>query len=107
MDDLYSNLESRDGVVLYYLVEIDEMFAVEQGEGLYENLVFNLVFESKLRVGVDDLYSNLESRDGVVLNCLVEIDEMFAVEKGEELYENLVFNLVFVSKLRVGVDDLI
>ena len=52
-------------------------------------------------------YSNLESRGGVVLDCLVEIDEMLAVGKGEELYENLVFNLVFVSKLRVGVDDLI
>ena len=41
------------------------------------------------------------------MDFLVEIDEMFAVEKGEELYENLVFNLVFVSKFRVGVDDLI
>ena len=37
------------------------------------------------------------------LDCFMETDEMLAVGKGEELSENL----VFVSKLRVGVDDLI
>ena len=37
------------------------------------------------------------------LDCLMETDEMLAVGKGEELSENL----VFVSKLRVGLDDLI
>ena len=41
------------------------------------------------------------------LDCFMETDEMLAVGKGEELSENLVFNLVFVSKLRLGLGDLI
>ena len=77
-----------------YLVEIDKILAVEKCEELYVNHVFSLVFVRKLRVGVDDLNSNLEGRGGVVLDYLVEIDEILAVEKCEVLYVNHVFKLL-------------
>ena len=41
-----------------------------------------------------------------MLDYLVEIDKILAVEKCEELYVNHVFSLVFVSKHRVSVGDL-
>ena len=75
-------------------MEIDEILAVEKCEVLYVNHVFSLVFVRKLRVCVDDLNSNLDGRGGVVLDYLVEIDEILAVEKCKVLYVNHVFKLL-------------